>query len=135
MPTLLQMKKMFRYSLERIETKLFPISLGFLFCSILLGIVTRFYEKFIFKFQFHRSLSPSEQQEWWHKLINLEQASEFFRTPLTLFLLTSAIVTALVGFLLMSISIRMDNKATERGSSQIREQLLKENLPNKTRKA
>ena len=113
------MKKMVRQNLEKIENKLFPIGLGFLFCSILLGIVTKIYANFIFKFHYYRSLTPYEQQEWWHKLINLEQASEFFRTPLALFLLISTIVTALIGLKLMSVSIKMGDKAAERRSAQM----------------
>ncbi len=128
------MKKMFRQNLEKIETKLFPIGLGFLFCSIMLGIVTKIYGNFIFKFQYYRPLTPSEQQEWWHKLINLEQASEFFRTPLALILLISTIATALIGLRLMSVSIKMGDKAAERRNAQMIEQFLKENPPKKRRK-
>jgi hypothetical protein len=88
----------------------------------------------VFTPQYHRSLSPLEQQQWWYRVIDLQQSSELFRTLSAQILLFLTLCTAIIGFSLMGMSMIRGKKITERERKERVEQCLKENPPKKKRR-
>jgi Ni,Fe-hydrogenase I cytochrome b subunit len=120
--------------LDKVKTKLFSIGIASLFCSFLFAIVFKVYATFVFKPQYYHSLKPPEQQEWWYKIIDLQQSSELFHTPSAQILLSLTLCTAMIGFSLMSISMIRRKKVAERENRERVEQWFRENPRKKKRR-
>ncbi len=114
---------------KQMETKLFKAGLILLLCSPIFAVVIQFHATF-FKVQRYKSLSQPQQQQWWYKLIDLQQSSEYFRSPTAQVLLFLAIGSALLGFVLMILS----SQIAKRRSNEETEQWFKDNLPQKQKK-
>jgi len=128
------MRELSRQQLDKVETKLFSIGMTSLFCSFLFALAFKLYATFVFKPQYYHSLTPPEQQEWWYRVIDLQQGSELFRTPSAQILLFLTLCTAIVGFSLMSIAMIQGKKFVERESKERVEQWFRENPPKKKRR-